>query len=590
MAKKSLLAKFLIWRMKHISQRQFVLVLSALVGLASGLAAVILKNAVHYIKQLLTSSFISDFNYLYFAYPVIGILITILFVKYVLRQPVGHGIPAVLYAISKKNSIMKRHNMFSSMISSTLTVGFGGSAGLEGPTVATGSSIGSNIGRTLHLNYKTITLLLGCGAAGAMAGIFNAPIAAIVFALEVIMLDLTLSSLVPLLVASASAALVSNLLMGSEILFKVSLTEFFEPSDVPFYILLGLLCGTVSVYFIRVYWLITERFAAMKNRRNRLLTGGLLLGIIVFLIPPIYGEGYETIYAFLNNDYEKIFLGSPLYEYRSNIYIVLLLLAVMLLIKVIATTITFSAGGVGGIFAPSLFIGATAGFIFAKSLVVFDLAEVSIMNFTLMGMCGLMAGVLHAPLTAIFLIAEITSGYELFMPLLITSTFSFITSRYFTGHSIYTLQLAKRGELITHDKDQAVLTLMSLHTEVEKNFLTVKRDSTLGELVKVVAKSTRNIFPVVDEEGGLEGIVLLDNIREIMFNPDLYDEIKVENLMVIPPTTVSSRDTMDSVMEKFKVTNVWNLPVVDDGKYIGFVSKSKLFNAYRKILLKLSKD
>lgn len=588
MGSKRLGARLLLWRHKHIKHRQFVLILSALVGFSTGLAAVILKNLVHFIQHALTSGFAREINYLYFVYPLIGITVAVLFMKYILKKRIGHGIPSTLYAISKKSSIMPRHNMFSSIIASTFTVGFGGSAGLEGPTVSTGSSIGSNIGQVLRVNYKTVTLLLGCGAAGAMAGIFNAPIAAIVFALEVIMLDLTMASLVPLLVASVSAALTSHLLVGSERLFNIRLHEAFDASDVIFYILLGIVTGLASVYFIKMYWFISNKFEAIGSAWNRLLVGGLLLGIMVLFIPPLYGEGYKTIHALLNGQYQEIFYGSPFYEHRHNIYLAIGLLTVMLLLKIVATSITFGAGGIGGVFAPTLFMGATAGFVFAKIVNVFKISNLPETNFTLVGMCGMIAGVLHAPLTAVFLIAEITNGYGLFLPLMITGTIAFMTVQYFVPHSVYTMQLAKRGELITHHKDKAVLTLMKLHTEVETDFKTVSPSATLGDLVKVVSEARRNIFPVVGEEGVLHGIVLLDNIREIMFKQELYNEVKVESLMIEPPAHVSSEETMDSVMKKFEETGAWNLPVIDNYQYIGFVSKSKLFNAYRKILLEQS--
>lgn len=562
--------------------------LAAAVGLSTGLAAVILKNLVHLVQETLNSGLVSEFNYLYFIYPIVGIFLVVLFLKYVIKEKVGHGIPSVLYAISKRSSLLKSHNMFSSMISSALTVGFGGSVGLEGPTVATGSSIGSNLGRFLRVNYKTITLLLGCGAAGAMSGIFNAPIAAIVFAVEVIMLDLTMSSLIPLLVASVSAALTSNLLIGKEILFHMDLQDKFQFSDVFYFILLGILTGFASVYFIKVYWWIYDLFGKIENVWKKLFIGGSILGVILFFIPPLFGEGYKTIHALLNGEEAKIFSGSPAHQFSDNIYMVLLLLAGMVLVKALATSVTFGAGGIGGVFAPTLFLGSSVGFIFSKTVNVFSLGSLSTTNFTLVGMCGMIAGVLHAPLTAIFLIAEITSGYELFLPLMITGTISYMTVRSVLPHSIYTMQLAKRGELITHHKDSAVLTLMRLQSEVEKDFNSINIDSNLGELVAVVAKAKRNLFPVLDENEKLIGIINLDDIRQVMFKQDLYESLKVDSLMFEPPAVVSPSDNMEKVMKKFEETGVWNLPVCDNGKYIGFVSKSKLFSAYRKILLEQS--
>ena len=588
MEKKTRLARFHTWRLKNVKHRQFVLLLSALVGFSAGLGAAVLKNLVHLIKDLLTSGFVMEFNYLYFIYPIIGMSLAIVFIKYGIKDKVGHGIPAVLYAISKRSSMMKRHNMFSSIVSSALTVGFGGSVGLEGPTVATGSSIGSNLGQFLRVNYKTVTLLLGCGAAGAMAGIFNAPIAAIVFALEVIMLDLTMSSLVPLLMASVTAAVTSHLLIGDEILFHITLSDKFQFNDLIYFVLLGVLTGFISVYFIKFYWLISDFFERVGNIWKRLLIGGSILGILVFFIPPLYGEGYKTITALLTGNEHTIFEGSPVRQFSDNMYLVLLFIAIMVFIKVVATSVTFGAGGVGGVFAPTLFVGSATGFVFSRSINLFNLGDLSITNFSLVGMCGMIAGVLHAPLTAIFLIAEITNGYELFLPLMITATISYITVRSVVPHSVYTMQLAKRGELITHHKDSAVLTLMSLKSEVERNFSSISTGSNLGDLVHVVAKAKRNLFPVLDEENHLVGIVNLDDIREIMFKRERYNEVEVESLMEIPPAIVSPSDNMDQVMKKFEETGVWNLPVCENGKYLGFVSKSKLFSAYRKILLEHS--
>jgi len=583
--------QFLIWRHKHLSERQFVLFLSILIGFTSGIVAVILKNMVHFIQVLLKSESVANYeNYLYFIYPGIGIALTVLIVKYVLRQRVNHGIPATLYAISKKRSQMSGKSMYSSIITSIITVGFGGSVGLEGPTVGTSSAIGSNLARLARSNYKITTLMLGCGAAGAMSGIFNAPIAAIVFALEVIMLDLTASSLIPLLMASVSAALTSTFILGDEILFNVKVSETFTLADVPFYMLLGGLTGLVSVYFSKMYWSIENRFEAVKSVYKRMIIGSIILGLLIFFVPPLYGEGFGFIKLLLNGNITEVLNGTYLNIFTDNIWVIILFLVLVVLAKAIATSVTFGAGGVGGIFAPSLFLGSITGFVFAKVINLLDFVGLSERNFTLVGMAGLIAGVIHAPLTGLFLIAEITRGYELIIPLMITAGFAFMTSRYFNQHSLYTMQLAKRGELITHNKDKAVLTLMKLHTEVEKDFSTVSPDDNLGKLVKVVSKSKRNIFPVIDKEDGLVGVVLLDDVRQIMFDPQQYSKVLVEELMIDFPTSVSSIDSMDSVMRKFNNSGAWNLPVIDNGKYIGFVSKSKLFNAYRKVLQDFSDE
>ncbi|MCB9335768.1 MAG: chloride channel protein [Flavobacteriales bacterium] len=590
MSLNTFIGKLFSWRTK-IQQKHFILLLSLLVGLASGVAVIIIKNSVHFIKELLTWGFVKEFhNYLFFIYPFIGLLLTNLFIKKVLKKPIGHGIPNSLFAISKNNGVIKAYNMFASVIASSLTVGFGGSVGLEGPTVATNSAIGSNIARLFKLDYKTTTLLLGCGAAGAMSGIFNAPIAALVFVLEVFLFDLTLTSMIPFLMASVSAALSSRMILGDNVLFEIRIQDAFVPSEFPFYILLGVFTGLISVYFNKMFWLIEGLFEKIKLQKYRLLIGGILLGTLIFFVPPLYGEGFETITALLKGDFKSVVDHSVFFEHKEEILIVLGLLFGVIFLKVIASAITFGAGGIGGVFAPSLFMGATSGFVFAKTLNIFKDSNLSETNFTLVGMAGLIAGVLHAPLTSLFLIAEITRGYELIIPLMITAAIAYLTSKYFVPYSVYTMQLAKRGELITRHKDKAVLTLMKLHTEVEKDFNNISPNATLGDLVKVVSKSSRNLFPVVDDKDILHGVITLDDIREIMFKPEMYDTVKVQSLMTIPQTYVHLSDSMDIVMEKFTKSNAWNLPVINGKKYVGFVSKSKLFNAYRKLLVEFSEE
>ena len=585
------MSTFYLWRVKHIQHKHFVLFLSLIVGLLSGLAAVIIKNSVHFIQQLVTTGVSQNIhNYLYFIFPLVGLFLTVVLIKYIIRRPVGHGIPGVLHAISKKNSIIKSFGIYASIITSALTVGFGGSVGLEGPTVSTGGSLGSNLGRLFKLDYKTTTLLIGCGAVGAMSGIFNAPIAALVFALEVFMFDLTLTSMIPFLVASVSAALTSRMMLGDNVLFDIQIQDAFVTSDVPFYILLGIFTGLISVYFNRMFWFIEDLFDKLKKPFVKLLVGGSLLGVLIFFIPPLYGEGFVTIKMLFSGNYTSIVDNSLLYDFKDNTLIMLGLLFALMLFKVIAAAFTFGAGGVGGVFAPSLFVGASGGFVFAKTLNHLGLTNLSESNFTLVGMAGLIAGVLHAPLTSLFLIAEITSGYELIIPLMITATIAYLTSKYFVPHSIYNMQLAKRGELLTRHKDKAVLTLMNLKTEVEKDFNIIDPDATLGDLVKVVSKSKRNLFPVVDAEGILRGVITLDDIREIMFKPEMYDEVKTETLMLQPVDYIGLDDSMDVVMDKFSKSNAWNLPVLENDKYVGFVSKSKLFNAYRKMLINFSEE
>ncbi len=591
MKARKVLKRFLIWRIKNISNYQFMLILSVFVGLGAGLAAIIIKNSVHLMQELLHYGFSKEYqNYLYFAYPTLGILLAILFIKYIIRRPVRHGIPNVLYSISKKHGHMSRHNMFSSIVTSAFTVGFGGSVGLEGPTVATGAAIGSNIGRVFHLSYKEIILMLGCACAGAMAAIFKAPIAAVVFALEVIMLDLTMASIVPLLIASATAALTSYFFLGQDVLYHFDLIEGFQMSDIPFYILLGILAGFVSVYFTRTYMFFGRIFENIKRWWLKLLIGGMSLGVLIFILPSLYGEGYEAINSCLEGDYGYLFDKSLFYQYHDNLGVIIILLLLVVLFKVIATSITFGSGGVGGIFAPTLFMGANFGLLFSLIVNRFHISTLSERNFALVGMAGLIAGVLHAPLTAIFLIADITKGYELFMPLMITATISYATIKLFESNSVYTIQLAKRGELMTHDKDKNVLKMMKVEDVLETNFKTVHPNDTLGDLVKVVAASRRNVFPVVDRKNFLLGILTLNDIRNQMFKPELYEKVKVRDIMYDPMVTVNIDDSMEDIAQKIQDTGRFNIPVIKDGKYMGCISRANVFSSYRRMLKYFSED
>jgi CIC family chloride channel protein len=480
--------------------------------------------------------------------------------------------------------------MYSSIITSAITVGFGGSVGLEGPTVSTGSAIGSNLSRLFRLNYKNTILFIGCATSGAMAAIFNAPIAAMIFSLEVLMLDLTLSSLIPLLVASISASLTSYFFMGKDVLFHFNLQESFVLKDIPYFILIGILCGLISLYFTKLHTFTLGLFKKMSNIWLRAVIGGSLLGLLIYLLPPLYGEGYVTVNTLLSGNYVDVIKNSFLEPFAQNPFIIILFFGILTLVKVFATSFTLGAKGVGGIFAPSLFLGSILGFFFAFTLNSFGFDKLSLINFTLVGMAGTLAGILHAPLTAIFLIAELTNGYELILPLMITSALSYITIKTFEPHSLYTSQLAHRGELITHHKDKAVLTLLKLEKVIEKNFVPVSPDDSLRELVKAIKNSSRNIFPVIDKEKNFLGLVPLDNIRNIMFEHELYDTVLVSELMIDPPLVISLEDSMEDVMNKLKDTGLWNLPVVSHGKYLGFVSRANIFNAYRKLLIEFSED
>lgn len=591
MQPKLWLKKFLIWRVRNIKHQQFVLILAAITGVLSGLAAITVKNSAHFIINVLKSSIVYDYQaYLYFIYPLIGILLVILFIKYILRRPIGEGVPEALFAISKRSGFIKAHNMFSSIVSSALTVGFGGSAGLEGPSVATGTALGSNLGKLMHVNYKTRILLLACAAAGTMSAIFNAPIAAIIFALEILLLDLTLSSLLPLLISSASASIFSHFMMGGGTVFSVKLNYGFEVSDTLWYILLGIVCGFVSIYVIRVSNKIADYFKQFASPYKRWILAGSALGLLILVMPPLYGEGYEIINALLDGNGTKIISETFWSEYANIEALVLALILGLVFFKIIATSLTFAAGGIGGIFAPTLFMGSCLGFVFAATGNLVLGTDLPLGIFALVGMAGLMAGILHAPLMAIFLIAEITSGYTLFVPLMIASSIAYLTSKYFQKHSIYTSKLTAKGELLTHHADKNVLTLLKLEKLVERNFQPVTKDMTLGELVTVIAQSKRNVFPVLNEEKELIGILSLDNIRTIMFDHTQYDTCTVADFMHSPLAVVDLDDDMSEVMEKFRNSGLWNLAVLKDKKYEGFVSKSKLFSSYRSKLREFSQE
>ncbi|MFD0977030.1 chloride channel protein [Salinimicrobium gaetbulicola] len=588
-----LLLRFLIWRTKNMTQQQFVMLLSALIGLTAGIGAVVIKNLTHFIQELLEGKFINYYHHaFYFVFPIIGLTLTAFIIRYVIKSPIGHGIPSTLYAISKKKGIMRPLQMYASLITAPITVGFGGSVGLEGPTVATGASLGSNISRMFNMNQTTRTLLIGCAAAGAMSSIFKAPIAAIIFAIEVFSLDLTIASLLPLLLASVSAILTSYFFFGSGTVLPFTLKDSFVIADVPYYVLLGVIAALCSIYFTKVYFKINDLFKNINSRLHRLLLGGSLLGLLIYFIPPLYGEGYDVINNLLQEDYLKAMGNNPFTAYMDNFWIVISLLAGLVIFKIVATSLTFNAGGVGGIFAPVLFMGSTMGHCVALFLNHLNILKspLSVSNFTLVGMAGLMAGVLQAPLTAIFLIAELTHGYELFVPLMITAAISFMITTRFLPHSVYTMELAVRGELITHNKDHAVLTLMEINQVIEKNFIPLKLGMTLGEIVyKGVVKSSRNIFPVVDKDNNFMGILLLDDIRPVMFDKNLYDTVKIDELMQSAPEVIDrNADGVKSIMKKFQDSDAWNLPVVSHGKYQGFVSKSKLLTAYRKKLIEVT--
>ena len=589
----SFINKFQRWKTEHLSHQQFLMLLSSVIGFAAGLGAVAIKNLTHFIQHLMETELIINYHLVfYFLFPLLGLTLVVLIIKYVFKRTIGHGIPSTLYAISKKKGIMPRMQMYASLITAPITVGFGGSVGLEGPTVATGASIGSNISRLFQMNQASRTLLIGCAAAGAMSSIFKAPIAAIVFAIEVFSLDLTLISLLPLLLASVSAVLTSYFFFGTDTILPFTLTDEFIISEVPYYILLGILAALCSIYFTKMYFRINRLFKRFASPFKRLLIGGTALGILIFLIPPLYGEGYDVINNLLNEDYLEALGNNYFNAYLDNLWVVIALLAGLVIFKIIATSLTFNAGGIGGIFAPVLFMGSTMGHCFALLLNHLGISKdpLSVSNFTLVGMTGLMAGVLHAPLTAIFLIAELTHGYELFIPLMITAAVSYMITIQFVPHSVYTMELASRGELLTHNKDQAVLTLMDIDQVIETNFVSLNVKMTLGEIIQEgVVKSSRNIFPVVDQDNKIMGVILMDDLRPIMFDKSLYDNIKANEIMQAAPEIIDlEKDGMKSIMRKFQDSDAWNLPVVKEERYLGFISKSKLLTAYRQKLIEVT--
>ncbi len=585
------LARFHKWRLTHIKPGTFIIMLSIVVGIGGGFSAVIIKNSVWFIDGLL-DNFIPEkiHTYFNFIFPIFGLSLTVLVIKYVVKRPVRHGIPNVLYSLSQRNGKIRRHNMFSSIITSSLTVGFGGSVGLEGPTVATGAAIGSNLAILFHLEYKQIMLMLGCASAAAMAAIFKAPITAIVFAVEVIMIDLTSFSLIPLLVSSITAVITSYFFLGQDVLYPFKFQATFTHGDLPWYILLGVVTGLVSAYFSKIYRLISKWFDGMSSEWKRLLIGGVLLGVIVFLFPPLFGEGYNPINSCLQGHMGYLYDNSLFDFMRGNIYSVFVFIILLILVKIFATSITFGAGGVGGIFAPTLFMGVHTGMLFALFLNTTGIHVVNENTFALIAMAGLIAGVLHAPLTGIFLIAELTGGYKMFVPLMIVASVSYLTVRLFVKNSVYTYQLAQRKELFTHDKNKAVLSMMKVNKLIETDFKPVNADASLGDLVKIIEVSHRNIFPVVDNENHMRGMLKMDDVRHLIFRPDKYEKVKVKDLMYMPEFYVSSNDSMQEVADKFHSCGRYNLAVIDEGKYVGFISRARVFSAYQKMLRHFSHD
>ena len=567
--------------------QQLVLVLAVVVGLFSGLAAVLLKSAVHLLQELLRQYvYQSQLSYIYYLVPLLGVVIAAWMTRRVLRERPGHGVMQLLYAISKNHAFIKRKKSYTQLLTSTVTIGLGGSAGLEAPIVVTGSGIASNIARWMRLDYRTRLLLIGCGTAAAISGIFNSPIAGALFAIEVILVDVTIFQFVPVLIASVVGAVVAQMLLGNEILFSFSLTDAFLKQHIPYYMLLGVFCGFVALHLMRMSFWIEGQLRRIKGWVGRAWVGGALLAVLIALLPPLYGEGYDMITALLNGEEQRFFAESSSDQTAlKDSWPLFLILFLILFLKPIATALTIGSGGTGGIFAPALFLGAVSGYFFARMLnLLWPTLTLSTSNFALAGMSALMSSVLHAPLTAIFLIAEITGSYEMFIPLMIASSVGFLTILYFEKYSFYSKHLIERGDLIpTENRDKRILSKMRLSTLIEKDILSINRLASFQDLIVLVRKSKRNIFPVLDEDQRLCGLITLDDIRDIMF--DLNQKVSVEELMKPPPETIRVGESMRSVMQKLDRTQVWSLPIEEEGKYIGFVSKSRIFNQYRELLL-----
>jgi CIC family chloride channel protein len=578
------------------SQGRLVIALSLVVGLFTGLAAFVLKFLVEEIEDLLTEGFdATQMNWLYLVYPAVGILLTSLFIRHVVRDDISHGVTKILYAISRKRARIRPHNRWSSVLASSITIGFGGSVGAEAPIVLTGSAIGSDLGKRFHLPPQTLMLLVGCGAAGAVAGIFKAPIAGLMFVIEVLMLDLTMRSLLPLLTTSITSVCVSYALYGTDSMFSFNMDKPFTIDIIPACILLGVFCGFLSLYFTRSMNWFERIFARLQSPWTKFALGAIVLGVLIYFLPALYGEGYSVISQLINDTDPSVIMHNTLF-YGDNSNLVIYL-SIVLLAKVFASAATNGGGGCGGVFAPSLFVGGLGGFVFCVLWDAFFGIDSGTSGFilpkncVLFGMAGLMSGVMHAPLTGIFLIAELTGGYELLVPLMIVSAISYMTINIFEPHSIYAMRLARKGELITHDKDSAILTLLSMTSLIETNYLPVRPEWDLEKIIIAIENSLRNIFPVVNQANKLVGVMTLDSVRNVMFRPELYHQYKVSSFMKDPPSVLYMTDTLKEATAKFDETKAWNLPVVDDkGCYMGFISRSGLFSSYRRTLVSFTAD
>lgn len=572
----------LFWPQKKLTQKQFIIFSSIIVGFLVGLAAIALKTFAHFIFVSVTFSQVGIYKYLYLALPMVGILLTVLVIKTFLKNKLDKGLSHVHYAIAKKSSVMPKEQTYAQILTSSLTVGFGGSAGLEAPIVITGAAFGANYSKSFHLTYKERTLLLACGVAAGIGATFNAPIAGVLFALEVLLIDISITAFAPLILAAATGALISKIILNNEIILTFQLNQPFNYHNVPFYLLLGVCAGAVSVYHSRTFTKIEKKFHNPKrNVYTNVLMGGVILGVLILVFPSLFGEGFKSIKLLADQKPEDILNNSLFQNFQSNEAVVLIIVGLLVFIKTIATAITIGSGGNGGNFAPSLFIGAYLGFFFSKFINIINFAQLPISNFTLVGMAGVLSGLYHAPLTAIFLIAEITGGYSLIIPLMLVSSISYAISKYFESFPMDTKILSLKGDIFTYDRDHNVLTTIDMKPLIETNFQLIPPNMTLGKLVEIISKSRRNIFPVTNEKEELLGILILDDIREIIFKTELYNTLIVRELMTNPPAVILSTESMEEVMKKFDETEAWNLPITENGKYLGFISKSSVFSSYR---------
>ncbi|MBO4567778.1 MAG: chloride channel protein [Bacteroidales bacterium] len=567
-----------------------MILLAVPTGFLAGVAAVLIKFLTHTLRDLFfyIRTLDSNFDLLFFVLPAVGILLTIITIRYVIRREVGHGIPGLLYALSRNKGIVKPYTTFASIITSALTVGFGGSVGLEGPSVSTGGSIGSNIGQLLKLNQKQINVLIGMGGAAALASIFQAPITGVIFAMEVFMIDISMTALVPIIISAFCAILTSYYFLGKAVEYDITIAESFVPSNSLYYVGLGIVVGLVSAYFMKVYFSVGKKFGKIENPWQRFVIAAFGLGALIFLFPSLYGEGYETINAALNGKSDMILLNSIFEPFNDNIWIVILIFVVIILCKAFATSLTFAAGGVGGTFAPALFLGAMTGLVYA--LVVNELGgNLDVGKFALVGMSGLIAGMLHAPLTGIFLIAEITNGYSLMVPLMVVSALSLAINRMFFKESIYTQSIAEKGVKVSFNKDETIINMMTSSHLIETNFSTIRPEKTLGDLIPIIASSQRNIFPVVAEDGEFRGHILFDDVRQFMFDTSLYGT-SVEKIMVYPDYVINYDEPMESIVQKFEESHKYNIVIVDNGKYLGYISRANVFTAYQATLKEISAE